>query len=438
MRLVRGFHQAREVLLRKRRSPLSLGPLPPSVRQRIEAAFGKRLTAPQAVARILDEVRTGGDEALLSLSRRLDEVETASLEVSRQEIALAYEDIDRGLLEALRMAADRVRSYHQTCLRRPSLNLTQEGLGQLVRPLERVGVYAPGGTASYPSTVLMTAIPAQVAGVPEVMLCTPARSPATLVAADLAGVKRVFRVGGAQAIAALAFGTATIPRVDKICGPGNIFVQLAKKAVYGMVGIDGLQGPTETAIIADASARPALCAADLLAQAEHDPLASAILITTSASLAREVKAEVERQLEGLERQEIARESLRRRGLIALVQSMEEALELANEYAPEHLCLLVSDPWSYVGQVRHAGGLFLGEGSPEALGDYMAGPSHVMPTGGTARFSSALGVEDFLKFTSLVALNTKASRDLAGPAARIARAEGLTAHAKALERRLSNH
>jgi histidinol dehydrogenase len=283
----------------------------------------------------------------------------------------------------------------------------------------------------------MTAIPAKVAGVSEVIVCTPAREggmphPVVLVAADIAGVDRVFRIGGAQAIAAMAYGTETVPRVDMICGPGNIFVTLAKKLLFGEVGIDGLYGPTETVVVADESANPTLCAADLLAQAEHDPLARPVLITTSASLAAAVEKEARTRLERLERASIAKAAMEEQGCIAIVSSLEEALELANQFAPEHISLMVKEPWAFVGQVRNAGAVFLGEFSHEVLGDYVAGPSHVMPTGGTARFSSGLGVHSFVKVSPVTALDRATASELSRAAALIARAEGLTAHAEAAE------
>lgn len=402
--------------------------------------FAEELTPVEAVERIINEVSSKGDTALLDYARRLDKVELERLQVTREEISGAYSRVDKELVAALNMAAERVRFFHLSQRRQGGVNFIEGGLGQVIIPLEKVGIYVPGGTASYPSTVLMTAIPAKVAGVAEVIVVTPPQkggvvSPATLVAADIAGVDSVFKVGGAQAIAALAFGTESIPKVDKICGPGNIFVTLAKKLVYGKVDIDGLFGPTETVVVADDSANPVYCAADLLAQAEHDSLASAILITTSLELARRVEREVERQLTLLERQEIASASLRNQGGIIVVDSMEEAIGLVNYYAPEHVSLMVREAWFYLGKIKNAGGIFLGESSPEALGDYIAGPSHVMPTGGTARFSSALSVEDFSKITSLVALDRASLQKLGAAAAVIARAEGLSGHAEALEVRL---
>jgi histidinol dehydrogenase len=311
-----------------------------------------------------------------------------------------------------------------------------QGFGELFTPLERVGMYIPGGRAAYPSTVLMTAIPARVAGVPEIILATPGRgaagpNQAVLAAAHLAGVDRVFQIGGAQAIAAMAYGTETVPRVDMVCGPGNLFVTLAKQMLFGQVAVDGLYGPTETVLIADAEADPAHCAADLLAQAEHDPLASPILVTTSETLLTRVERQLARQLARLPRRDVAARALEDRGVAVVVESLDEALSLANLYAPEHLCLLVRDPWALVGRVRHAGGVFLGAHSPEVMGDYVAGPSHVMPTGGTARFSSPLGVHQFLKVSSLVALREATFFSLAADGARLARAEGLEGHARAM-------
>ena len=394
----------------------------------------------ETVQQILGEVRARGDSALFDYTREIDGVELARLEVTREEIAQSRNVASKELVSALELAAERVRSFHVAQKRSLGLEFVEGGLGFLVRPLERVGIYVPGGKASYPSTVLMTAIPARVAGVDEVVVTTPPAPdgtvPAsTLVAADIAKVDRIFKVGGAQAVAAMAYGTESVPRVDKICGPGNVFVTLAKKQVYGIVGIDGLHGPTETVILADDSASPVLCAADLLAQAEHDEMASAILITTSPRMAGEVNEEVERQLAQLERQAIARQSLERNGAIVVVDNIDEAIELVNLYAPEHLCLAMRDARSYLDRIRHAGGIFIE--SPEALGDYTAGPSHVMPTGRTARFGSPLSVLDFLKVSILVDLDDEALKALGPAAATIARAEGLTAHALSVERRLED-
>jgi len=393
-----------------------------------------------SVKEILDKVRQEGDRAVRKYTKEFDGVELSSFEVTKEQVSSAYQQIKPELVSALKLAAERIGSFHTTQKNAIWGEVVEPGLGRLIRPLERVGIYVPGGTASYPSTVLMTAIPARVAGVKEIILVTPPRldvliSPLTLVAADIAQADRIFAVGGAQAIAALAFGTESIPGVDKICGPGNIFVVLAKKMVYGVVGIDGLQGPSEVVIIADESANPEYCAADLLAQAEHDPLASAILITTSRRLADEVNRELERQLEDLPRRAIASESLASNGIIAVVSSLTEAIELANLYAPEHLCLMLDQAEAYLEQVRNAGCVVAGKEATVVLGDYVAGPSHVLPTGGTARFSSPLNIADFIKFTNVVTIDETGLRELAPAAQVIASAEGLEAHARAVARRL---
>ena len=437
MKIISDFQKAKAVL---QRATFDLGEAPLEVKRRIKEAFAIELTPEEAVGRIIAAVRDKGDAALLDFTRRIDGIALESLEVSGQERREAHGKVDRELIAALNIAAERVRSFHQTQLRHSFKEFIEGGLGQTVRPLGRVGIYAPGGTACYPSTVLMTAIPARVAGVEEIILTTPPANggyvpPATLVAADIAGVDRVFKVGGAQAIAALAYGTESIPRVDKVCGPGGLFVTLAKRMVFGAVAIDGLAGPTETLIVADDSASPDRCAADLLAQAEHDVLATAILITTSSRLAKAVDKWVTRQLEGLERSQIARRSLEGRGRIIVVSDMEQAIELVNIYAPEHVSLMVRDAPSYIERIRHAGAIFIGENSPGVLGDYVAGPSHVLPTGGTARFCSSLGVGDFLKLTSIISLSDEDVEALGPAAATIAVAEGLTAHARAAELRL---
>ncbi len=422
------------------RTPLELQEISPGLKLKVREAFGEELTLQEVVGRIVAEVRARGDRALFDYGKRIDGVKLAALEVRPEEIARARSKVGSELLSALELAAQRIKSFHMNCKRQSWVDFAEGGLGQWIRPLGKVGIYVPGGRASYPSTVLMTAIPARVAGVSEIIVTTPPGqdgvSPATLVAAELAGVDRVFKIGGAQAIAALAFGTQTVPRVDKICGPGNIFVQLAKRMVYGMVDIDGFYGPTETIILADESANPAICAADLLAQAEHDVLASAILITTSAELATRVNQEVEKQLVELDRQDIITASLKNRGGIIVVDDMEQAAELINDYAPEHLSLMVKDAWSCAEKMRNAGGIFIGEDSPEVVGDYVAGPSHVMPTGGTARFGSPLTVDDFLKVTSVIAIDGKALRAIGPAAANIAKAEGLDAHARAVNIRLT--
>ena len=335
----------------------------------------------------------------------------------------------------LEQAEARIAAYHER-QRRNSWMDFESGLGEMVRPLQRVGIYSPGTERVYPSSVLMSVVPARVAGVEEIVLATPCRAdgsvhhPLKLAAAAVAGVHRVFKISGAQAIGALAFGTAQVPKADKILGPGNLFVILAKQKVYGQVGIDQLPGPTETLIIADAHADPAEAAADLLAQAEHDFLATPLLLTDSAALAARVEHELAAQLAALPRQEEAAYSLKHNGGIVVVDSLETAVDEASEYAPEHLCLLTQEPWQWMGKVRNAGGIFVGSASPEVLGDYIAGPSHVMPVGGTARFSSPLTVQEFYKSTSIVALDPQTAASIAEPAAALAEAEGFYAHAAA--------
>jgi len=437
LKIIEGFESAKSVL--SRQATTEFYQVSPALRQRLSEMFGTE-DPEQAVKQIIGQVRNRGDEALLDFTLKIDRVELTSLEVTKEQVAGAYQEVDEELVSALKLAAERIRSFHTTQKDNIGREFAELGLSQLIRPLGLVGVYVPGGTACYPSTVLMTAIPARVAGVKEVILVTPPGPngvvpPPALVAADIAEVDRIFGVGGAQAIAALAFGTESIPRVDKICGPGNIFVVLAKKLVYGVVDIDGLQGPSEVLIIADETANPEYCAADLLAQAEHDPLASAILITTSPRLADEVNREVEQQLKSLPRKDIAAESLENRGKIVVVTSVDEAVELANLYAPEHLCLMVDKATTYINKISNAGCIFVGEKSTVVLGDYVAGPSHVLPTGGTARYSSPLNITDFIKFINLVTIDEVSLKQLAPAASIIARAEGLEAHARAVEKRL---
>lgn len=415
--------------------------VPESLLDGNQAIFGERIGPDEGVRRILADVRRRGDAAVVEWTRRLDRVTPVTLVVDSSQITDAYRQVDNAVVDASRVAAERIEAFHR---RQPSLswihNDAEGTVGQLIRPIPRVGIYIPGGTAPLPSSLLMTAIPARVAGVPHLCVISPPQResglphPATLVAADIAGVDTVYVAGGAQAIGALAFGTATIPRVDKICGPGNLFVTLAKRQVFGLVGIDGLPGPTETLIIADESADPQLAAADLLAQSEHDILAAAILLTPSHTLATQVQAAVMAQLEELGRSEIIAGSLSRGSGIVVTESLGQAFKLANDYAPEHLCLLVREPWQFVGEVQNAGGIFLGERSFEVLGDYVAGPSHVMPTGGTARFASPINVNDFVKLVSIIGLNERALQAIGPAAERLAESEGLTAHAAAVRRR----
>ena len=437
--LINGQEDAERVL--GRLDPLDLSSLPESVVDRTRQLFGDGVTPAESVIRILEEVRHEGDTAVRRYAQLLDGVELGELRVTEAQLKQARAQVPDGLREALELAAARVTEFHRGTLREGWVDRYQ-GLGELVHPLQRVGLYAPGGTAAYPSTVLMTAIPARVAGVEEIVLATPRRgeeplNPAVLAAAEIAGVDAVYQIGGASAIAAMAFGTESIPRVDKVCGPGNIFVAYAKKLVQGQVDIDGLFGPTETVVIADYTANPSFCAADLIAQAEHDPMATAILMTNSLELVERVETELDLQLVGLPRGEMARSALERQGRVVLVRDIAEAVALANRIAPEHLCLMVADPWAWADRVRNAGGLFLGEFSPEVMGDYIAGPSHVMPTGGTARFTSALGVHHFLRTMPVIGLDRRDFRRLGPAAIQIAEAEGLSGHSGAIRVRLDS-
>ncbi len=396
-----------------------------------------------AVRAILEGVRQRGDSALFEYAEQFDRVhlDVNTVRVSEREMESARQSLDPAVCEALALAAERIQAFHRR-QHRESWFYQEEGiglLGQLVRPLSRVGLYVPGGSAAYPSTVLMSAIPARVAGVEELVLCTPARGDQTvpaavLAAAHLAGVREVYRVGGAQAIAALAYGTESIRPVDKIVGPGNIYVATAKRLVFGVVGIDMVAGPSEVMIVADGTVAASWVAADLLAQAEHDPLASAICVTPSFDLAVATRAEVERQLEAVPRSSLARQALDAFGAVIVAGDLAEALDLANTVAPEHLELLVADPWALVPRVRNAGALFLGAHTPEAAGDYLAGPNHVLPTAGSARWSSPLSVEDFQKRCSLLSLTPEAIRRWREPITRLAHLEGLDGHARSLTMR----
>jgi histidinol dehydrogenase len=423
MKIIEGFEKAKAALNRQ-----------------MPAAFSENDALESSVRQIVNDVRDRGDAALLDYTEKFDGVRLPSLEVSKKEIDRDYRETDTGLIKALTLAARRIGAYHakqKKALLRQSI---ASSLGWLIRPLERIGVYVPGFQAPLPSTLLMTAVPARVAGVREIILATPPQksgkvSPVTLAAAKIAGIDRVFSVGGAQAIAALSYGTESVPRVDKVCGPGNIYVTLAKKLVNGIVGIDGLYGPSEVIIIADATANAGYVAADLLAQAEHGNQPSPILITTSRRLAVTVEKEIEKQLNILERRDVIMDSLEKQGMIAIVNTVNQAVTLANLYAPEHLCLVVKDASSYVNKVENAGCLFVGENAIEVLVDYVAGPSHVLPTEGTARFGSPLNILDFVKLISLVKTDAEDIQKLGKAAAVIARAEGLDAHARAAEIRL---
>ncbi len=428
----------RELALRRPAASLEI---PDEMRERNRVVFGADLTPSQVVERIVDDVRTQGDAAIRKYVKAFEGVDLGDLEVSPAEVEDAYQSIDSELREALETAAARIRAFHQRSRRESWFDFAAgSALGQMIVPIQRVGVYAPGGRASYPSTVLMAAVPARVAGVPEVILVTPPGrdgylSPSVLAAARVAGVDRVFRVGGAQAIAALAYGTESIPRVEKIVGPGNVFVVLAKQAVSSIVGIDGIPGPTETVVVADATANPAWIAADMMAQAEHDPMAQSILVCTSQVLAEAVLKELERQIATTPRRELIEGAFGRRGAIVVVDSVDAAIAFANEHAPEHMCLSVADPWTHLSKVRNAGGVFVGEMSVEALGDYTAGPSHIMPTGGTARYASALCLDDFIKVMPVFSYDPTLLRTEAVAAMAIAHAEGLVAHADAIAARL---
>lgn len=439
IRIVADVSEAQRTILARR--PPGEETLSPRMREGIRQVFGADLSAAEVVDRILADVRREGDAALLRYTEAIDGARLDNLLVGEDEIEAGLRQVAPEVVAAMRVTAGRVEAFHRRQLRQNWVSFDEHGtLGQIIRPLARVGLYVPGGTAAYPSSLLMSAIPARVAGVEEIIVATPpgrdgTLPPVTLAAARIAGAHRIVKAGGAQAIGALAYGTASVPRVDKILGPGNIFVALAKERVFGQVAIDAIQGPTETLLIADDSASAALVAADLLAQAEHDPMASPILLTTSPDLAERVADEAMEQLPGLSRRAIALAAFENNGGIVVVPDLERAVALANDYAPEHLCLLVRDPWALVPLVRNAGGIFLGEASAEVMGDYVAGPSHTMPTSGTARFSSPLNVEEFLKIISLFGLNDRAVRELGPAAVALAEAEGLTAHAAAVRRRL---
>lgn len=398
----------------------------------------------EKVATIVRDVRQRGDAALREWTQHLDGVTLEQFAVPAERIAAAAASLAPDLRAALQLAATELERFHRHQVRNTWVDVNAEGLlGQMIVPLNQVGIYVPSGTAPLPSSLLHAAIPARVAGVSELIVCSPPQrdsgQPADLIlaAAHIVGVQHVFALGGAQAIAAMAYGTASIPRVDKIVGPGNQFVTMAKKLVFGAVGIESLAGPTETLVIADASADPRYVAADLLAQAEHIQ-ASAILLTPSSTLAHAVQAEVERQLVALPTTSAhnAAEAVTQRGGIVLVDNLEQAFDLSNAYGPEHLCLLIDNSWDYVGRVRNAGGIFLGERSFEVLGDYVAGPSHIMPTDGTARYASPVNVDDFRKVISLIGLNQTALERIGPAAARLADAEGLFAHAAAVRARLA--
>ena len=437
--VIEDLQVAKSTILHRSQKPTDY---PDHVLSGVERIFGDGVSPENAVARILSDVRDNGDVALRSWSERIDGIVPDPFQVTQNNLSAGCEFISAETSQAMELALDRIRTFHS--LQPVSDWETKELggiMGQRMIPLERVGVYVPSGTASLPSSLLMAAIPAQVAGVQEIIVCTPPGKEGNqvasviLAAAHMLGIEKVYQLGGAQAIAAMAYGTETVPRVDKIVGPGNIFVTLAKQQVFGQVGIDGLFGPTETVIVADEAANPEWVAADLLAQAEHDVLATAILITPSLQLAQLVKAAITDKIATLKRKKIVQQSLIDRGGIVIVPDIESAVSIADEYAPEHLCLYLDDADQWANSVQNAGCLFVGQYSCEVMVDYVAGPNHILPTGGTARFASTLNVLDFIKIMSVVTLDEKTSNSLIEPAAKIALAELLDAHAlAALERK----
>ncbi len=395
------------------------------------------------VAEIIDNVKQNGDSALKEYTKKFDKAQIETIKVSEEDITAAYKEVAPELLETIKKSKQNIWSFHEKQLQNSWISPKEDGtmLGQLVRPLEKVGLYVPGGTAPLISSVLMTAVPAKVAGVEKLIMCTPPSqdgsiNPAILVAAREAGVDEVYRAGGAQAVAAMAYGTETIPSVDKICGPGNVYVATAKRLVFGDCDIDMFAGPSEILVIADSSAVPEYVAADLLSQAEHDILASSVLVTDDVSLLDSVKTEIEKQLLGLKRNEIIEKSLKSYGFGILVDNPEEAIEVSNNIAPEHLELCIKEPMSILGMIKNAGAIFVGNYSPEPLGDYMAGPSHVLPTSGTARFSSPVNVDQFIKKSSLIYYNKQSLEATSNDIVRFAEAELLDAHANAIKVRFN--
>jgi histidinol dehydrogenase len=396
----------------------------------------------ETVKAILKDVQEKGDEALFEYTKKFDQVDLETLMVTCDEIEDAYKKISDELISALKEAIENITSFHEKQKRQSWLDTSTSGtiLGQLLRPLSRVGVYVPGGTAAYPSSVIMNVVPAKVAGVKEIVMVSPPNkngevNPGVLVAADLLGIDEIYKIGGAQAVGALAYGTETIKKVDKITGPGNIYVALAKKEVFGLVDIDMVAGPSEIAILADEKANPAYIAADLLSQAEHDPLAQAILITTSEELAEKVQKQLTIHLSQLPRKEIAEKSLKNNGAIYIVPDLDAGIQLLNDYAPEHAEIMVQDPMTYLGKIKNAGALFLGEHSAEVVGDYFAGPNHILPTGGSARFSSPLNVDDFMKKTSVIYYSKEDLLKKAEAIQTLANFEQLRGHANAIKVRV---
>ena len=403
-------------------------------------------TYEETVNQILADVKARGDEAVFEYTKKFDrfDLNAGNIQVTGEEIKNAYEELDEGLVDVIRKSAENIRAFHSKQLRNSWFDAKPDGtiLGMKITALEKVGVYVPGGKAAYPSSVLMNVVPAKVAGVDQVIMTTPCNAegkvnPGTLVAADIAGVSVIYKVGGAQAIAAMAYGTQSIPKVDKITGPGNIFVALAKKAVYGYVSIDSIAGPSEILVLADETANPRYVAADLLSQAEHDELASAILITTSKDLAEKVSAEVDGFVEVLERKAIIQKSLDNYGYILVADTMEDAIDAVNEIASEHLEILTANPFDVMTKIRNAGAIFLGEYASEPLGDYFAGPNHILPTNGTAKFFSPVNVDDFIKKTSIISYSRSALKKFSEDIQIFAKSEGLTAHANSIKVRFEN-
>ncbi len=439
MKTLNGLDEAYRSLLRP--APWLDPPVSESTQKFLKDAFGEPISASEAVQRVITEVHERGDDAVRDLARRFDGVELSALELSKEEIARAYDHVDTEVIDALHLAAAEIEAFHKQQSRQSWLDF-ERGVGQMVRPIHRAGIFAPGGLAAYPSTVLMTAIPAKVAGVPEVVLSTLGRDrgevpPVALVAASIAKVDRIFRIGGPPAIAAMAIGTESVPKVAKVFGPGNLLVQLVKRAIYGVAGVDALQGPSETIVLADEDSNPALCAADLLAQAEHDSDSRPILVTTSERLVPRVEREVRRQLMELPERSPAHASIQEQGAVVVVETLDQAISFSNAFAPEHLCLLIKDPWNVVSRITAAGGVFVGAGSPEVLGDYVAGPSHALPTAGAAFHSSPVSVFEFLKVTSVVAVPPDRVERIGPAGIAIAEAEGMRAHANAIKLRLSD-
>ena len=414
-----------------------------NILQRSPSTFG---TQEATVRSIIEDIKARGDEAVFEYTKKFDraEITGSNFQVTEEEIRAAYKEVPPELLDVVRKALVNIRAFHEKQKQNSWITTTEKGtiLGQKITPMQRVGVYVPGGKAAYPSSVLMNIVPAKVAGVEEVIMTTPCNAqgkvnPVVLVAANEAGADRIFKVGGAQAIAALAFGTESIPKVDKIVGPGNIFVALAKKAVYGNVSIDSVAGPSEILVLADETANPRYVAADLLSQAEHDEMASAVLVTTSEDLARKVSAEVDGFLKILSRREIIQKSLDNFGRILVARSRQEAIDAANEFAPEHLEIVMKDTFEVMTKIRNAGAIFIGEYSSEPLGDYFAGPNHILPTSGTARFFSPLSVDDFVKKSSIIHYSREALKEIHKDIEQFAKCEQLTAHANSIAVRFEN-